>query len=87
MRWALLPCLSSMLVVSALRGVFLEEKEMAHDMIQSLIFVLCPKKMFVSGESLLTSTGVLSLILHYVSISLDRLGMRSLVDLLERKIY
>ena len=44
MRWALLPCLSSVLVVSALRGVFLEEKEMAHDMIQSLIFVLCPKK-------------------------------------------
>ena len=43
MRWALLPCLSSVLVVSALRGVFLEEKEMAHDMIQSLIFVLCPK--------------------------------------------
>ena len=49
MRWALLPCLSSsVLVVSALHGVFLEEKEMAHDMIQSLIFVLCPKKMFVS---------------------------------------
>ena len=40
----MLPCLSSVLIGSALRGVFLEEKEMSHDMIQSLIFVLYPKK-------------------------------------------
>ena len=34
---------SSVLVVSALRGVFLEEKKIVHNMIQSLISVLYPK--------------------------------------------